>query len=211
MARDKFILSGGQSHMLEGVFHRTGWDTTTVNMLADSKNAALVKEFLLGRAKIEIMRHVVDFESSPSLPYSQFQLLPEDQPANRVTGTWEIDPKAIKTLLTGDVKAPYGRLTGKTLVSRLADKKVFGAQLLDYLIDHPEALPYEWTQKAAFDLGRTIVVYFLGTVYRGPRGTKYVRGFNMDGPRSFVVTTAIIDADNKNHFFGGNFSAVATL
>ncbi|MBI3633529.1 MAG: hypothetical protein HY226_04525 [Candidatus Vogelbacteria bacterium] len=220
MSNDKFVLSGAQSHELETAFGLTGWSKELVKKLSGRSNAALVRAILEGRTnKVEIVRHFVDFSAIPDLPYEgsrYFKYLPGDQPAQRKSGRWEIDEAAGKalwsgTLLTGDQGGPYTRLTSIKLWQKLLNsgKTLVGAQLMDYLLEHPEAMPFEWTYEAALRFCRTITVHFPGTVYRGPGG-KYIRCFTA-GPNGFVVGQNRIDDDRSGYYFGGNFSAVTTL
>ncbi len=71
-------------------------------------------------------------------------------------------------------KQKSGSIKGTDLQEELKDQKVFNANLLDYLLEHPELIPETWKGKG---------VYFWGTIYRNADGRACVRYLYWDGGR----------------------------
>ena len=65
-------------------------------------------------------------------------------------------------------------IRGTELREELKGKPVLNANVLDYLLKHPELIPEEWKGKA---------VFFWGTIYRDSRGNLCVRCLYWDGSR----------------------------
>ena len=63
-------------------------------------------------------------------------------------------------------KQKSGYILGTDLQKKLADKHVLNANVLDYLLAHPELIPEEWKGK---------YIFFWGTIYRGSDDYLYVR------------------------------------
>ena len=57
-------------------------------------------------------------------------------------------------------------MVGNNLRQELDDQPTLNANVLDYLLAHPELIPEEWKGKA---------VFFWGTIYRRSDGGLYVR------------------------------------
>ena len=62
-------------------------------------------------------------------------------------------------------------ISGEDLRKLLADKPVLNANVLDFLLAHPDLIPGEWK-------GRS--VFFWGTIYSGFLNTSYVRALRWD-------------------------------
>lgn len=85
------------------------------------------------------------------------------------------------------------RITGTKLRQRFANKRVLNANVLDYLLTHPDLIPEEWKRNSK---GITRSICFWGTVYRYPGGAVgdlYIRYLYWDG-----------GAWSWNHFWLGN-------
>ena len=82
----------------------------------------------------------------------------------------DIDLSKIELYL--DEKQKNGYIKGSKLRIKLKNKKVLNANVLDYLLAHPELIPEEWKEK---------VVFFWGTIYRNSDGKLYVRYLNWYG------------------------------
>ena len=64
--------------------------------------------------------------------------------------------------------------SGNKLRKELANKDVLNANVLDYLLAHPELIPEEWKGK---------LIFFWGTIYRDSDGRLYVRYLRWGGSR----------------------------
>ncbi len=118
-----------------------------------------------GRAKVEVLKYVVDFNKLPSVP-DGWTILPDDeQLPNRIKGQLEFDAKKIALHL--DKGQKDGKvIEGNKLRNKLKDVPVYGAQLLDFYLANPHLIPEEWKGKA---------VFFWGTIYRRADGRLFVR------------------------------------
>jgi hypothetical protein len=128
-----------------------------------------VNRLLSGRAKIEIVKHVIDCDVDPLVP-SAWKWKME---SHEKGGELEWDPTKIKLYLD------EGQKNGKTIIGselqkKLADKPVLNANVLDYLLANPHLIPEEWKSK---------YIFFWGTVYRNPDGRLYVRYLGWFGDR----------------------------
>jgi hypothetical protein len=63
---------------------------------------------------------------------------------------------------------------GHDLHKDLSDKPVMNANVLDYLLAHPELIPEEWKDK---------YVFFWGTIYRDSEGISSVRCLSWKGSK----------------------------
>jgi hypothetical protein len=118
-----------------------------------------------GRAKVEVLKYVVDFDKLPSVPDGWTILPDSEQLPNRMKGVMEFDPA--KVLLHLDEGQKEGKvIEGNKLRKKLKDVLVYGAQLLDFYLANPHLIPEEWKGKA---------VFFWGTIYRRAGGSLSVR------------------------------------
>ena len=103
---------------------------------------------------------IIDCDVSPSIP-NGWSI--EEHVAG---GQLEWDPAKVELWLDKKQKNSNS-ITGKALRKKLAKKKVFNVNVLDYLLANPHLIPEEWK-------GRYI--YFWGTIYRDRDGcVVYVR------------------------------------
>ena len=118
-----------------------------------------------GRAKVEVLKYVVDFDKLPSIP-DGWEILPDsEQLPNRMKGVMEYDhAKVVFHLDEGQKDSKV--IEGNKLRKKLKDVPVYGAQLLDFYLANPHLIPEEWKGKA---------VFFWGTIYRDTDGFLCVR------------------------------------
>jgi hypothetical protein len=83
---------------------------------------------------------------------------------------FKFNPEKISLYLSK--KQKKGSIEGNDLRKELANQPVFNANILDYLLAHPELIPEEWKGK---------YIFFWGTIYRYSDGNLYVRGLCWDG------------------------------
>ncbi|MFA6604337.1 MAG: hypothetical protein WCT10_05930 [Patescibacteria group bacterium] len=120
---------------------------------------------------------MIDCDSRPFIP-DGWSIKPEDQLANRVRGQIEFDPAKIAFHL--DAAQKKGTIRGSSLKKKLAGATVYGAQVLDYLLAHPDLIPESWKTNE-HDCTRN--VFFWGTIYRNYFGLLFVRCLYWDDDR----------------------------
>ena len=133
---------------------------------ADFKNLAsdedlMLKFFSVVRsiARVEKIPHLIDLDAKPFIPVDW------KIEEHKKGGQFEWDLKKVHLYLSKKQKGGK-HIEGNALRTELAKKPVFNANLLDYLLAHPELIPDEWKGKA---------IFFWGTVYRFADGNLVVR------------------------------------
>lgn len=141
-----------------------------------------IKRFLAGNVDVTIREHVVDFEAAPFVP--EGWKVESHQKTH--TGT------VVLTRVGDDLFLPAGRkmefflspnqAEGKSIKGdklrkeieglKREDRLVLDANVLDYLLAHPEFIPESWKVD---EKGRTRCIFFWGTIYRYSDGYLYVR------------------------------------
>lgn len=161
-------MSARQSAELDHAFERNGYTPADVKLLSQGDKLAKILPFLKGLAKIEIVRHIIDLDANPFLP-KDWKGVAE----HRKGGQFEWSPE--KVLLYLSENQQNGKyIVGNELRKELANKPVLNANVLDYLLAHPELIPEEWKGKA---------VFFWGTIYRRSDDHLVVRCLDWDGER----------------------------
>jgi hypothetical protein len=117
-----------------------------------------------GQAEINMIEHLIDCDSTPFIPNGW------SVEEHKKGGFLKFDPAKISLYLSK--KQKKGSIGGHDLRKNLADKPVMNANILDYLLAHPELIPEEWKGK---------YIFFWGTIYRRSDGRLYVRCLDWDG------------------------------
>ena len=148
MNNNTFEMGTGQAHELALAFGRNGWNNAEVKKLSEKDLLAQVRLVVLGQAKIEIVKHVIDLDADPYLPNGW------KVEEHKKGGQFEWDPSKINLYLSPN---QLGRksIQGDNLFRELADKPVFNANLLDYLTVNTSLIPDEWKGKHIFFFGTT--------------------------------------------------------
>ncbi|MFH1711786.1 MAG: hypothetical protein ABH846_00935 [Patescibacteria group bacterium] len=114
---------------------------------------------------------IIDCDAAPFIPGNWSEV--EHKPG----GQLEFDPG--KIILHLDEGQQEGRtIVGNELRSRLADKPVLNACVLDHLLANAALIPESWKYD---EQGRTRCIYFWGTIYRGSNDSLCVRYLYWDG------------------------------
>jgi hypothetical protein len=98
--------------------------------------------------------HVVDCSLPPFVPEGWTIAEESEQIASRLKGKFAITPETLALYL--DPGQDDGWIVGTDLRTRLAGKTVLPANVLDYLLVHPELIPESWKWHS---------VFFWGTIY----------------------------------------------
>ena len=155
-----FTLSVGQAHELEMAMNRVGgWDGALVKALSTGSNLADVREVLLKRSMIKPIKHIIDCDADPFCP-SDWKV-----EEHKKGGSLEWDPTKVKLYLSPNQQNDKC-IEGHKLRKKLENKPVLNANVLEFLLAHPELIPEEWKGKA---------IFFWSTIYRNADGDLYVR------------------------------------
>ncbi len=119
-----------------------------------------VKNFLSGKMELKFLEHIIDCDKDPLIPHDGWKV---EQHIKGGQFTW--NPEKVKLFLSEKQKDGKS-IEGNKLRKELESKPVMNANLLDYLLDHPDLIPEEWKGK---------VVFFWGTIYRNSGGNLRVR------------------------------------
>jgi hypothetical protein len=119
-----------------------------------------------GKASITYLKHIIDCEEKPFTPEGW------KVEVHLKRGFIEFNPENVSLYLSEYQK--NGSITGFNLRNEILYKPVMNANVLDYLLAHPELIPEEWKSKA---------VFFWGTIYRNSDGGLCVRCLSWDGSR----------------------------
>ncbi len=153
-------FSIGQMNQLADTLEAAGYSPEDITRLRSSVHQLIAfKDVLSGAAQIVRVKHVIDLDANPFVPNGW------RVERHVVGGRFEWDPAKVMLYLSSEQQGG-GKLQGYELHKELKDKPVCNANLLDYLLAHPELIPESWKSKA---------VFFWGTIYAHPDGNFYVR------------------------------------
>lgn len=140
------------------------WDKYTKFVFVHPRNAGAVASMV---AVLE--KYKIDCDAAPFLP--EGRTVEEHQKG----GQMEWDKKAqAKALYLSENQKDGKIIGGEDLRKELAGKPVLNANVLDFLLKHPELIPEEWKGKK---------VFFWGTIYRYPDDRLNVRYLRWSGSR----------------------------
>ena len=127
----------------------------------------VVKRLISGAAKavIQFVKHIVDMDADPYIPDGW------KVESHKKQGNLEWDATKVQLYLSRQQQGDK-YIEGNKLRKELESQPVLNANLLDYLLAHPELIPEEWKGKYTF---------FWGTVYRYSGGDLCVRFLYWDG------------------------------
>ena len=107
------------------------------------------------------LRRLIDCDAAPFLPEGW-----EGVEEHKKGGQLAFDASKVGLYLSTRQTEGEKRIGGHDLRKELADKPVLNANVLDYLLAHPELIPDAWKGK---------YLYFWGTIYRDSDGSLCVR------------------------------------
>jgi hypothetical protein len=162
------MLDVGQANELKLAFRRADWNNDDIKRLCEGNVLVDVRSVLRGHASIAVTQHVIDCDADPFNPWFNTVFTIEE---HQKGGQWKFDPKQVEFFLASGQKDGKA-LEGKKLRKQLAKRIVFNANVLDYLLAHPELIPDEWK---TIGNRRTRYTFFWGTIYRNRAGCPHVR------------------------------------
>lgn len=159
-----FMLDVDQAGELKAAFRRGDWTNQEVKRLCEGDILAQFRQVLLGHASITMheltpeelqvaVAHIIDCDAPPFLP-AGWKGVEEHQKGGQLT--WNKDAQK-DALYLSERQKKHPWLGGHKLREELKSKSVLNANVLDWLLAHPEHIPEEWK-------GRYI--FFWGTIYR---------------------------------------------
>jgi hypothetical protein len=152
------LYSVGQANQMMDAFEAAGFTPEDITRLQQFKGLAEFKKVLYGLAEIVTTKHIIDCSASPFIPDGW--KVEEHQKG----GLLEWNPAIVELYLADGQN--NNTIKGHALRKLLAGKLVLNANVLDYLLAHPELIPEEWKGKC---------IFFWGTIYRDSGGGLCVR------------------------------------
>lgn len=152
------MYSIGAVNQLADALEKAGFSPEDVTKLKQFKDLNKIKDVVSGIASIAYPEHLINCDTNPFIPDGWS--LEEHQKG----GLIKFDPKNISLYLSKRQKK--GRINGHDLRQELMDQPVMNANVLDYLLAHPELIPTTWKDK---------YIFFWGTIYRNSDGDLCVR------------------------------------
>ena len=166
MSANELMLDVSQAHELKLAFRRNGWTNADIKALSEGNFLADVLKLMKGQLEIKPIEHLIDCDVNPFIPNGWSV---ED---HKKGGMFKFNPEKISLYLSK--KQKKGIIGGYDLRKELADKSVMNANVLDYLLAHPEFIPEEWKGK---------YIFFWGTIYRNSYGSLFVRYLYWNGSK----------------------------
>ena len=160
------LYSIGAVNQLADALENSGFSSEDVTKLKQFDNLRGLKDVLNGKAEIKIIERLIDCDVNPFIPNGW------SVEEHKKGGMFKFNPEKISLHLSK--KQKKGSIGGHDLRKELSDKPVINANVLDYLLAHPELIPEEWKGK---------YIFFWGTIYRRSDGGLYVRGLYGDGSK----------------------------
>ncbi len=152
-------FSVGQMNQLGDALELAGFTPDEVTKLRNFPHLKDFKKVINGHAQIVVVKHVIDLDVAPHVPDNW------KVENHKKGGQLDWDPEKIQLYLSAEQQD--GKLIkGDKLREELETHPVYNANLLDYLMAHPELIPESWKGKA---------IFFWGTIYRYSDGGLYVR------------------------------------
>jgi len=143
---------------LGDALEKAGFTVSDLTDLRSYSQLAEIKKLLKRQAQIVPVKHLIDCSADPFIPNGW--TVEEHQKGD------ELEWDSTKTILYLSEAQKNGLIVGNDLRTELKGKGVLNANLLDYLLAHPELIPEEWKGKA---------VFFWGTIYRDSNSFLFVR------------------------------------
>ena len=165
-SNNDLMLDVSQAAELKLAFRRNGWNNAEIKTLSEGDILADVLKVIKGQAEIKMIERLIDCDANPFIPGGW------SVEEHKKGGMFKFNPEKISLYLSK--KQKKGSIEGNDIRKELANQPVLNANVLDYLLAHPELIPEEWKGK---------YIFFWGTIYRGSDGDLYVRCLHWNGSR----------------------------
>ena len=160
------MLDVDQAGELKAAFRRGDWTNADIKRACEGDLLARFRDVVRGYGQINITEHViVDCDVKPFTP-DGWKL-----EEHKKGGQLKLDLSKVRLHLSPN--QTNGKvIQGNNLRKELANEPVLNANVLDYLLAHPELIPEDWKRD---EKGNTRYIFFWGTIYRSSDGSLFVR------------------------------------
>lgn len=145
------LYSIGAMNQLSDALERAGFTNDDVTRLKQYKELGKLRYVLSGKASIAYPEHLIDTDAAPYTPEGWAVV------RHFGHGLWEWNVNAIKFLSEELIANHRHGVDIQNVIEALVDRVALNANVLDYLLAHPELIPEDWNGKS---------VFFWGTIYR---------------------------------------------
>lgn len=114
---------------------------------------------------LEQVEYLINCDANPFMPKGW------KVESHQKGGQLAFDPTKVELYLSPNQQGEK-HIVGNKLRKELVNKCVLNANVLDYLLVHPELIPEDWKKN---EQGEIRYIFFWGTIYRVSRGSLYVR------------------------------------
>lgn len=152
-------FSVGQMNQLADALEVAGFTSADVTKLRSPDELRKFKLVLDRKSEIVAFENVIYCDADPFVPMDL------EVAEHQQGGQFEWNPDKIELYFCDEQKNCV-EIDGHELRQKLEERLVPNANVLDYLLKHPQLIPDEWKEKW---------IYFWGTIYRGSDGSLYVR------------------------------------
>lgn len=168
----ELMLDVGQANEIKLAARRAGATNADLKRLSEGDMFSRILPILRGNGVVHVIRHPIDCDARPFTPNSL------TVHAHIKGGCLEWNPAKSKLLLS-PLQMDGKVIDGNNLRRVLAETRKLNANVLDYLLLHPDLIPEEWKKDSK---GNCLFTHFWGTIYRNLDGDLFVRYiFFIDG------------------------------
>jgi len=161
--------SVGAMNQLGDALELAAFTPEEVSALRNFPHWSRIRDVIRGKAEISYPQRLIDCDADPFVPDGWAV------ESHAKGGQLMFDRAKIRLYLS-KAQEKGKPVEGNKLRKELADQPVLNANVLEYLLVHPELIPDEWKGKC---------VFFWGTIYRYSNGHLYVRYLDWDDVRWF--------------------------
>ncbi|KKR48386.1 MAG: hypothetical protein UT86_C0006G0024 [Candidatus Magasanikbacteria bacterium GW2011_GWC2_40_17] len=156
----ELMLDVGQASEFKMALRRAGWTNADVKRLCEGNALGQLLPFIRGQAEVVVKKHIIDTDADPLVPGGW------KVEEHRKGGQFVWDPAKVSLHLS------FNQQNGNVIQGHQLRRELvvcvpnLNANVLDYLLAHPELIPESWMGKA---------IFFWGTIYRSADGDLCVR------------------------------------
>lgn len=168
------MLDVDQAGELKAAFRRGNWTNAEIKTLSKGGLLRKVRMVILGLAEITPIEYCIDFDSALVIPAGLSVALDSSQVSSRVRGKRNVSYANVRLYQDAGQERNAG-IVGSDLKLELNSQEVYGAQLLDFYLEHTDMIPEEW---------KTVGwIHFWGTIYCDSDRILCVRYLRWNGTR----------------------------
>jgi len=165
----ELMLDVGQANEFKLACRRAGYTNADIKKMCEGSVLAQVLPVVRGNGEVTVVRHLIDCDADP---FTRDGWRVEEHKKHGREFDWD-EGKKINLYLSQNQQD--GKvIRGNKLRTELSKKAALNANVLDYLLAHPDLIPEGWNGKA---------IFFWGTIYRYSDGDLCVRCLCFGGGR----------------------------